>query len=204
MPTTGRSSKQVARDRAALKRLQKSGIYSGKIDLRKAPSRYQRQKIAELAARKKGKKAASKPAKRATRVRPPKKTANGARIRQREISQKQLKNLPEPKHKLTTYALPFLRKGQEEPEWRRFTYRQLKQFLAEYKPDDPEGAAEWMSYAVAEHWTFPTKQQATDMRRDTNLYFSGRRINEPQGRIRKKIKPKHRAKKKRSKGKRGK
>lgn len=174
MPNTRRSSKQAARDRAALKRLAKSGKYSGKIDLRKAPTKYQLKKISELKA------AAPKP-------RPSKQKIPGATVRQSEVSAKQLKNLKAPKHTLTTYALPFLRKGHAEPEWRRFTYKQLRAFMAEYKPDDPAEAAEWMSYAVKEHWTFDTVAQVAGMRKETNLYFSGARISEPNGTIRKRV-----------------
>ena len=176
MPTTKRSSKQVAKDRAALKRLKKSGIYSGKIDLRKAPTRYQLKKLEQL-----------KSAAKTKRPRPTKQKIPGAKITQSEVSEKQLKNLKAPKHTLTTYALPFLRKGQQEPEWRRFTYRQLRAFLAEYKPDDEE-AAEWMSYAVAEKWSFDTAAQVAGMRKETNLYFSGVRIAAPEGEIKKRVK----------------
>lgn len=197
MTSTGRSSKQAARDRAALKRLRASGLYSGKIDLRKAPTRYQLKKIETL---KTSRKAKSK-TKPAPKPQPPRQKVPGATIKSREISHKQLKNLKEPKHKLTTYALPFLRKGQDEPEWHRFTYTGLRKFLADYKPDDPEGAAEWQSYAVAEQWTFDTAKDVTEKRRETNVYFTGVRIAEPKGKIRKKIK---RSKKKAAKRKRGK
>ncbi len=61
-----------------------------------------------------------------------------------------------------------------------------------------EGAARWQSYAVREEWTFPTKAEKSEKRREAELYFSGKRIDEPRGRIRKRIKPKH-AKKKRGK-----
>lgn len=176
MATTKRTAKQVAKDKAALKRLKKSGSYSGKIDLRKAPTKYQLKKLAELKS-----KSARKP-------RPTKQKIPGARITQTEVSAKQLAKLKAPKHSLTTYALPFLRKGQQEPEWRRFTYKQLRAFLAEYKPDDPEGAAEWLSYAVAEKWSFDTVAQVAGMRKETNLYFSGVRISHPEGQIKKHVK----------------
>ena len=118
-------------------------------------------------------------------------------MRKSRVSEKQLKSLKEPKHKLTTYALPFLRKGQEEPEWRRFTYKGLRAFLAEYKPDDPEGAARWQSYAVREEWSFSNVEEKRETKREAELYFSGKRIDKPRGKIRKRIKPRH-AKKKRA------
>lgn len=100
--------------------------------------------------------------------------------------------------KLTTYALPFLRKGRVKPEWRRFTPSQLRKFLAEYKAGDEEGAAEWREYAVRETWTFETKRERGDFRRETDLYFSGVRIVAPNGakaQRRAPNKKKHRARK---------
>lgn len=180
MPSTGRSSKQAARDRAALKRLRKAGTYSGKIDLRKPPTRYQLKKIEALKAKAPAKtKAKAKPP--AKRARPPRTKTPGVKIRETELSREQLKKLKAPKHKLTTYALPFLRKGTDEPEWRRFTYKGLITFLHEYKPDDPEGAAEWKAYAVKEHWTFATIKEVTAKRAKANVYFSGIRITGPDG-----------------------
>jgi hypothetical protein len=186
MPNTRRSSKQVAKDKAALKRLQKSGTYSGKVDLRKAPTPYQLKKIKALAdARKKS----------------GKKAAPGPTVKKSRISDANLKALKEPKHKLTTYALPFLRRGQSEPEWRRFTYKGLRAFLAEYKGGDPEGAAEWQSYAVREEWTFPptTPAEIKEIKTQANLYFTGTRIDEPKGGVRQKRGPnkkRHRGKRK--------
>lgn len=179
MPSKSRSASQAAKDKAALKRLAKSGTYGGKIDLRKAPTRYQQKKIAELKASRSRK---SQPL-------PPKQKTPGATIKRSRMSEKQLREL-KPKGKeygLTTYALPFLRKGEIEPEWRRFTYRQLSKFLEEYKGDDPEGKAEWRSYAVKETWTFERPSDVTEMRRETNLFFSGVRIDEPHGQIKKKL-----------------
>jgi hypothetical protein len=176
MPNTRRSSKQVAKDKAALKRLQKSGTYSGKVDLRKKPTPYQLKKIKALAdARKKS----------------GKKPEPGPTVKKSRISDAKLKALKEPKHKLTTYALPFLRRGQSDPEWRRFTYKGLRAFLAEYKGGDPEGAAEWQSYAVREEWTFPptTPAEIKEIKTQANLYFTGTRIDEPKGGIRQRRKP---------------
>jgi hypothetical protein len=175
MPSKKRNASQARKDRAALKRLQKSGTYRGKIDLRKAPSDYQLKKIREL--------------KENTRSRkqplPPKTKTPGAKVKRTRMSAKELKNVKVGKHKLVTYALPFLRKGQREPEWRRFTAKGLNQFLNEYKADDPEGKAKWKEYAVREEWTFETKTERTDFRHEADLYFSGRRIDEPNGVIRK-------------------
>lgn len=175
-----RSSKQAARDRAALKRLRKSGIYKGKIDLRKAPSRYQLAKIKTLAKPKASKKSKTK------QPLPPKSKTPGAKVRRSRMTEKQVRDLKPNaggKHSLTTYALPFLRKGQSEPEWRRFTRTQLTKFLAEYKAGDDEGAAEWRSYAVKETWTFNTKSEVQDMRSEVNTFFSGVRVDQPVGKI---------------------
>lgn len=191
MPNIKRSSKQAAKDRAALKRLRNSGKYKGKIDLRKPPTKYQLTKIKSL----RGKRVAKSKARKSRR--PPATKTPGMRAKRSELTAKQVRNLKEPSHKLTTYALPFLRKGQDEPEWRRFTYKQLRQFIAEYKADDPEAGAEWMSYAVKEHWTFDTLAQVSEMRKETNVYFSGVRIDEPNGKIRKRVKRKKRTKKSR-------
>lgn len=111
---------------------------------------------------------------------PPKKRVPGAKIKRERMTEKQVRDLkPASKQaKLTTYALPFRRKGQKEPEWRRFTLKQLTQFLNEYKDDDEE-RAEWRRYAVRETWTFPTKIKRDEFRHDTDLYFYGRRISEP-------------------------
>lgn len=175
MPSKKRSASQAAK--AALKRLQKSGIYGGKIDLRKAPTRYQLKKLAELKAKR------SRP----KQPLPPKQRTPGAKVKRTRMTEKQVRDLKPGagKHELTTYALPFLRKGQLEPEWRRFTRSQLTKFLAEYKADDPEGAAEWKSYAVKETWSFDTVAEVRTMRKDTNLYFSGVRIDAPEGKIKK-------------------
>src|SRR5579872_6633894 len=168
MSTKRRSKAQARKDRAALKRLQKSG-YRGKIDLRKAPTKYQLQKIRDL---KQGGK----------RKLPSKQKVPGAKITRKVLTEKEVRELtPKGGNKLTTYALPFLRKGQTEPEWRRFTRSQLTKFLAEYKEGDPDGAAEWRSYAVRETWTFPSKDAKSQFRKETDLYFSGVRIDEPQG-----------------------
>jgi hypothetical protein len=185
MPTKSRTKAQVRKDRAALKALKKSG-YKGKIDLRKRPSKYQAAKIKTLKASKSKK---GKPL-------PPKQKVPGATIKRSRMTEKQVRNIaPGKDRKLTTYALPFLRKGYAEPEWRRFTRSQLSKFLNEYKADDPEGKAEWRSYAVKEEWTFATKTEKTEFKRETDVYFSGVRISEPKGKIRKKLK----AKKKRGK-----
>ncbi|MEB2619739.1 hypothetical protein, partial [Kocuria rosea] len=163
--TKNRSASQARKDRAALKRLQKSGIFKGKIDLRKKPTRRQRELIEQL-----------------KRPLPPKQKVDGATIKRTRMSETEVRNItPATQHKLTTYALPFLRKGQTEPEWRRFTREQLAKFLNEYKADDPEGKAEWRSYAVREDWTFGTKTERTEFRREADLYFTGVRISEPQG-----------------------
>lgn len=132
---------------------------------------------------------------------PPKARVPGATIRRDTLSHAQLKDIAKPTHKLTTYALPFLRKGQNEPEWRRFTHDGLKKFLAEYKADDPDGAAEWKAYAVRERWTFATLKEVATERREVNVYFSGVRIDEPNGKIVRRIKPKHTKKPRKPRGK---
>lgn len=168
MPITRRSSKQAAKDKAALKRLQKSGTYSGKIDLRKAPSPYQLKKIAAL---------------KAAKSKSPPKSKSGPTVSKKRIDGRNLDKMPAPKNVLTTYALPFKRRGQDEPEWRRFTYKGLRAFLAEYKAGDADGAAEWQSYAVRETWTFPptTKTDVAAIKREANMYFTGIRISAPKG-----------------------
>lgn len=80
-----------------------------------------------------------------------------------------------------------MRKGRPDPEWRRFTPEQLRKFLAEYK--DEEGAAEWREYAVRETWTFQTKSERKTFRKETDLYFSGVRIEAPQGGVTQKRAP---------------
>lgn len=181
MPSKNRTASQAAKDKAALKRLRKSGIYKGKIDLRKAPTAYQLKKLDQLRA--------SRKAKGGKRPLPPKTKTPGASVKRTRMSEKEVRNLKPAgaKHELTTYALPFLRKGQVEPEWRRFTRTQLTKFLNEYKADDPEGAAEWKSYAVKETWTFDTVKEVREMRKETNIYFSGVRIDGPEGKIRKRL-----------------
>lgn len=176
MPSKTRSSAQARKDRAALNRLRNSGTYSGKIDLRKAPTPYQLKKIAAL----KGKRISKSAPKRAM---PPKQKTPGATIKRRVISEKDVRKIPAEggNYSMKTYALPFLRKGRPEPEWRRFTRSQLTKFLAEYKAGDEEGAAEWREYAVEETWTFGTKTEKADFRKDVDLYFSGRRIDQPNG-----------------------
>lgn len=174
MPSKNRSSTQARKDRAALKKLRDSGTYTGKIDLRKAPTKYQLSKIKALKGKRKG---GAKP------KMPPKQKVPGAKITRRAISEKEVRDIPASggNYTMKTYALPFLRKGQAEPEWRRFTRSQLTKFLAEYKAGDEEGAAEWRSYAIEETWSFPSKTTKSEFKRDTDLYFSGRRIDEPQG-----------------------
>jgi len=185
MSSKYRTAKQAARDRAALKRLRDSGDYRGKVDLRKAPTRYQRQKIAELKA-KRSRKSARSPA----RKMPPATKTPGAKVKRTTLTEKQVRELkPTTKNKMVTYALPFLRKGQLEPEWRRFTHAGLLKFLNEYKADDPEGKAEWRAYAVREEWFFDTPDEKKDMRRETDLYFSGVRIDAPKGGVVQRRKP---------------
>lgn len=165
MSSKSRTKSQARKDRAALKRLQKSGTYSGKIDLRKAPSKYQLKKIAEL--------------KQAAKPMPPKSRVPGAKITRKRMTEKEVRNItPATKQsRLTTYALPFRRKGQPN-EWRRFTLKQLTQFLNEYKEDEEE-RAEWRRYAVKETWSFENKSKRDEFKTDTDLYFSGRRIDAP-------------------------
>lgn len=201
MSTKGRSASQVAKDRAALKRLQKSGLYKGKIDLRKAPSKYQLKKLDELSALPKAKsrsRLSGKAGKRGKQPLPPKTKTPGAKVKRTRMSEAEVRNLKPTtkKHELTTYALPFLRRGQQEPEWRRFTRQQLTKFLAEYKGDDPEAAAEWKSYAVKETWTFDTKAEVKEKRAEVNVFFSGVRISEPHGKIKKTLPRKKRGGKK--------
>lgn len=183
MANKNRTASQARKDRAALKRLKKAGTFRGKIDLRKAPTKRQRQLIEEL-----------------KRPMPPKQKTPGATIKRTRMTEKEVREVtPKTSHKLTTYALPFLRKGQTEPEWRRFTREQLAKFLNEYKADDPEGKAEWRSYAVREEWTFTTKTERTEFRREADLYFTGVRISEPQGGVTQRRAPnkkKHRGKRK--------
>lgn len=185
MPIKKRSASQAAKDKAALKRLQKAGTYRGKIDLRKAPTKRQSELIKELSAKR---------GKRSKQKMPPATPVKDAKITRKKLTAKQLSK--ERKSALTTYALPFLRRGRDEPEWRRFTYTQLQKFMAEYKGDDPDAAEEWMSYAVRESWVFDTPDEKTEFRSEVNLYFSGRRIDEPHGKIRKKITRKKAAKSK--------
>ena len=180
MSSKTRTAKQAAKDRAALKRLRDSGTYSGKIDLRKAPTRYQLQKIAGL----KGKRKSSK------KELPPATKTPGASVKRSTMTEKQVRELkPATRNQLITYALPFKRRGSDDLEWRRFTHAGLNKFLNEYKSDDPEGKAEWKQYAVREVWTFDKPAEKTDMRRKTELYFSGVRISEPQGGVVQKRKP---------------
>src|SRR5690349_2068074 len=87
MPSKIRSASQARKDRAALKRLRDSGTYTGKIDLRKAPTPYQLKKIAAI----KGKRVSKSrsPAKPEGRRRmPPKQKVPGATIKRRVISEK--------------------------------------------------------------------------------------------------------------------
>lgn len=189
MANKKRTASQARKDKAALKRLQKSGLFRGKIDLRKAPTKTQLKRIAELKAKR--------------QPLPPRQKTPGATISRKRISKAQLEKDGADKAgaKLTTYALPFLRRGESEPEWRRFTREQLKKFLAEYKGDDTEGAAEWRSYAVRETWTFKTKTERAGFRKETDLYFSGVRISEPQGGITQRRKPNKKAHRGKRKGK---
>lgn len=179
MSSKKRTLKQVARDRALLKRLRNSGTYKGKIDLRKAPTPYQLQKLKAI----KGKRVPKNPPKPDKKPLPPKpKIPEGMKLKRGRMTEKQVRALkPKADHKLTTYALPFLRKGSPEREWRRFTGPQLTKFLNEYKSGEPDQAAEWKSYAVREEWSFVTKTERTDFRKSTDLYFSGVRIDEPKG-----------------------
>jgi hypothetical protein len=189
MPSTRRNAKQAAKDKAALKRLQKSGIYKGKIDLRKAPTKYQLKKLEQLKSRAKSK-SPRQPL-------PPKTKTPGAKVTRKRMTEAEVRAIKPSakKHELTTYALPFLRRGQQEPEWRRFTRTQLRKFMDEYKGDDPEAAEEWMSYAVKETWTFDTKAKVKEKRAEVNVFFSGVRIDQPHGKIRKTLKRKKRGKK---------
>lgn len=184
MPNKSRTLAQARKDRAALKRLRNSGTYTGKIDLRKPPTRYQLAKIKAL----KGKRV-SKTGAKTRRKLPPKQKVPGASIKRRVISEKEVRKIPAAggDYTMKTYALPFLRKGHVEPEWRRFTRAQLTKFLNEYKADDPEGRAEWKSYAVEETWTFASKTEKTEFKRETDIFFSGVRIAEPHGVIKKRL-----------------
>lgn len=189
MSSKTRTAKQAAKDRAALKRLKKSGTYRGKIDLRKAPTPYQLKKIKALA------KSKAKTQSKEKRAMPPAAPSRGgAKVKRDVLTEKQVRGLKpsEGKYELTTYALPFHRKGRDEPEWRRFTRNQLIKFLEEYKGDNPDEMNEWKSYAVRETWTFPSRSEQTEMRRDVNLFFSGARIDEPNGEIVKKLQRKRR------------
>lgn len=179
MPTKNRNASQARKDRAALKRLQKSGKYKGKIDARKQPTRRQRELIKELT-RAKAKRSKSK------QPLPPKpRIPKGAKLKRSRMTRKELDAVKPTGNKLTTYALPFNRRGQLEPEWRRFTRSGLTRFLSEYKAGDEEGAAEWREYAVREQWIFETKPEKSDFRHDIELYFTGVRIDAPHGTIKK-------------------
>lgn len=184
MSSKNRNAKQVAKDRAALKRLRNSGTYKGKIDLRKPPTKYQLLKLKLIKGKKVSRKAAKKPL-------PPKpRIPDGMKLKRSRMTEKQVRDLkPSGAVKMVTYALPFLRKGQVEPEWRRFTGPALTKFLNEYKAGEPEAAAEWKSYAVKEEWSFLTKTERSEFKRETDLYFSGVRISEPKGGTAQKRKP---------------
>jgi hypothetical protein len=108
---------------------------------------------------------------------PRKRKVAGAKVRRKKISGRTLEKEPRPTNRLTTYALPFLRKGRGL-DWRRFTYDQLKNFLAEYKPDDAEGAEEWREYAVRESWTFDSVRKRDTFKRDVERPFFGKVIGE--------------------------
>jgi hypothetical protein len=153
-----RSRTQAKKDARALKLLRAKGLYTGKFDARKKPSKYQQNLIKKFDAVLKGRAAVVKPKNAAQfrksayqviggKVIVPRKKGErvfigksgdirkvrrdgGLTVRTKVVPRAVEKEIERPT-KLTMYFVPFNRGG-GQIEWRRFTYDALKKFQSEY------------------------------------------------------------------------
>lgn len=175
--SNSRSKAQAARDRRALKILREKGLYSGKLDLRKRPTRYQRAQLAKYDDVVTGKAAVLRPdrpsAYRGTyRVKGdavivPKQKGETLKVRNGEIVGvrkfkggkvrtshkigKAARELPPGEKRVVTYAVPFNSGGQIY--WRRFTPENWRAFLKDYNIRGKH-RKEWNELVIKETWAF--------------------------------------------------
>lgn len=180
MPTKSRTKSQAKFDKRAIKKLQKTGLYTKKVDLRRAPTPYQSRLIARFKAVILGKSVAVKPAhpekfagifqtKGKIVIIPRSKgqkitvdkngelhgvhDVGGVHIVSKWVpfTEKLLEN-PDPS---LQYSIPFIRgrdaSGKAILEWRNFNANTLKRFINEYKSEKYKDIAK---YVVARTLTF--------------------------------------------------
>jgi hypothetical protein len=169
MPKSVRTKKQAQFEKRALKKLQSTGLYSGKVDFRKAPTKYQKALIRKFSDVVTGKAAVVKPAnpkaypqfkQRAGRVIVPRRKGEritvtktgeieGKRRVGRRVVKSKFRHVPKgervPRSKAgVQYAIPF-NSGGGEIRWQRFPdYDTLAKFMEGYNYKD------WPDYVVEE------------------------------------------------------
>lgn len=215
MASKSRTARQAKRERNALRKLRASGLYTGKLDLRKRASAYQKTLLKKFAAVIKGvakvlyppdpksfgkifqtvKNAVIVPRRKGERLKVSKSTGeilSTRKVRGRQVTAR-LRRVKQgatikrpPKGESVHYAIPFNRGG-GETEWMRHpSYDALKAFMSEY-----QRYKGWRKYAVSERMT---KKDELNFEDDNDLTYIleeklGRSIAyNPKGRKRPKLK----------------
>lgn len=169
MPSKVSARRQAKRERDAIRKLRDVGLLTGKIDLRKKPTKYQKSQLRKFADVISGKAAAIKPANpgafksvfrvkgdvvvipkrpgekitvKSGKVRSTRKTRRGT-VKSEYITISKATRIARPKEP-TQYAIPFNRG--DHLEWMRHpSYDALKQFMGEYARYKG-----WRKYAIGE------------------------------------------------------
>jgi hypothetical protein len=181
-----RSKKQVRADRAALKKLRESGLFTGKIDLRKPPSRGAKRALAKFADVFSGKAKVVKPAdpkaykgafrvvgdkvivprKKGERVKLDKgeivveKKIRGRTRKQRFLDREKVASGAQPLKLNRRYGLPFKRGKRDEYTIRWFPSKaELQAFMLEYEYED------WEDYVIEEAIDYEPAFETSDVGR---------------------------------------
>jgi len=184
-----RTKRQAKFEKRALKKLVKSGLYTGKIDLRRAPTKYQRQIIVKFSNVVSGKAVAVRPKNPKTYrklfetrgkivIVPSRKgekitvdIKSGEIVGKRKVGKRIVRSRY--KHRLpgaksirksnVQYALPF-NAGGGETRWQRFpTFDMLEKFMAGYDYKD------WTDYVVEERLGAVEDDEALQAKLDRQL-----------------------------------
>jgi hypothetical protein len=193
-----RSKTQASADKAALKKLRASELYGGEIDLRKAPTPYQKRLLSKFSDVISGKAAAVKPANpksyseqfrvKGKIVIVPKReneritiSKSGKIIRQRGGKSRTIvvikpeRGVPKPAEGTAIiFVVPFRRGTQKHGEvidWRRFSYSGLLKFFSDYLRSMSQ-FREWAQFIEIE-------EMPASYERDLDTYISGRVGDEP-------------------------
>lgn len=205
-----RAKAQVLKQRAALKKLKRAGLYTGKVDGRKKLNKYQQQQIAKYADVIAGRAAVLKPKnarnyKRLYRVKgnkvivPRRKgerlaVKGGEIVSNRKVGKTKVRGrlkrvgrgqVPARPEKPVMYAIPFRVRGSDELRWLRFPqWEALKDFMLAY-----ERYKDWEDYVLEEHINADENEEADDKltaRLERRRAAITRRVNRESARRKKK------------------